>query len=103
MSILALPAAKTNRAGAEGLAFGSSATVAEAATALARHADKKAAAREASAESMRKVAGLPPKTPKPLTAGAISMLKIVASNGLPGDREAAIAKLAEHGLNSQGR
>ncbi len=98
MSILALPAAKSNRTGAEALAFGSDATPAEAAAALARHADKKASDREMGRASMRRAAGLPPETPKAFTAGQLSMLKAQARGGLPGDREAARALLAKAGI-----
>ena len=90
MSILALPAAKSNRPGAGALAFGSDASPAEAA-ALARAADSKAAARAAGRALMLKACGLPPEQPQTLSAGEVSMLKIAAQSGPPEQRFAARA------------
>ena len=99
MSILALPAAKSNRPGAEALAFGSDASPAEAAATLARAADSKAAARATGRASMLRACGLPPEQPQTLSAGEVSMLKIAAQSGPPEQRSAARAKLKSGGVS----
>lgn len=98
-AILALPAAQANRKAAEGLAFGSDASPAEAALALARAADSKAAARATGRASMLKACGLPPEQPQTLSAGEVSMLKIAAQSGPPEQRADARAKLKSGGVS----